>query len=216
MSVSLAYTKTASLSEKQPVAFIRNTLESHLRLIGKVEEAVHELGSTHPLLRPPIRKSDVRPRAMCTYYNSQLIAHTESVQLQLHTSLVKPTLVVQLNPRPQHSIHSWKVNMDAPRKTSHRISKPGILTATVGFFLVAYSIRWSRKGEGLGMYGISGVMLTSTLGALCLQGGIGLCMAWFMATNAHQDGGLDLPHSEPSSSLRGVDCEKKDVGIQGM
>lgn len=66
------------------------------------------------------------------------------------------------------------------------------------------------------MNGILGVILTSTLGALLLQGGFGLCMAWFMATNAHQDDGLELPHSEPSSSLRGVDYEKKDVGTQGM
>lgn len=66
------------------------------------------------------------------------------------------------------------------------------------------------------MYGILGVMLTSTLGALLLQGGIGLCMAWFMATNARHDGGLELPHSEPSSNLRGVDSEKKDLGTQGM
>ena len=106
--------------------------------------------------------------------------------------------------------------MDAPRKTSHRISKPGILTATVGFFLVAYSIRWSRVGEGLGTNGLLGVMFTSTLGALMLQGGIGLCMAWFMATNARPDGSLELPHSEPSSSLRCVNYEKKDVGTQGM
>jgi hypothetical protein len=106
--------------------------------------------------------------------------------------------------------------MDAPRKTTHRISKPGVLTATVGFLLVAYSIRWSRVGKDLGLNGIVGVMFTSTLGALLLQGGIGLCMAWFMATNARQDGGLELPGSEPSSSLRGVKYEKKDVGTQGM
>ena len=153
---------------------------------------------------------------MCIYYNSQLIAHTESVQRQLHTNLFKPTLVVLLTPRPQPNIHSWEANMDAPRKTTHRISKPGILTATVGFLLVAYSIRWSRAGEGLGINGILGVMLTSTLGALMLQGGIGLCMAWFMATRACQDGYLELPHSEPSSSLRCVNYEKKDVGTQGM
>jgi hypothetical protein len=105
--------------------------------------------------------------------------------------------------------------MDAPRKTTHRISKPGVLSAIVGFLLVAYSIRWSRSGEGLGMNGILRVMLTSTLGALLLQGGVGLCMAWFMATNARQDGGLELPHSEPSSSLRCLNHEKKDVGTQG-
>ena len=106
--------------------------------------------------------------------------------------------------------------MDAPRKTTHRISKPGVLSAAVGFLLVVYSIRWSRAGEGLGIIGILGVMFTSTLGALLLQGGLGFCMAWFMATNARQDGGLELPHSEPNSSLRGVGCEKQDVGTQGM
>jgi hypothetical protein len=77
--------------------FITNTFRLclfHLRLTGKVEEAVHELGSTHPLLRRPISKSDVRLRATCTYYNIQLTAHTQFVQCQLHSNLVKPTLVV--------------------------------------------------------------------------------------------------------------------------
>ena len=106
--------------------------------------------------------------------------------------------------------------MDAQRISTHRISKSGVLTATVGFLLVAYSIRWSRAGEGLGWNGIVGVMFTSTLGALLLQGGIGLCVAWFMATNTRQDGGFELLHREPNAGLRDVNYEKKDVGTQGM
>ncbi|OSS54723.1 hypothetical protein B5807_00252 [Epicoccum nigrum] len=105
--------------------------------------------------------------------------------------------------------------MDAPRKTTHRISRPGVLVAIVGFLLAAYSIRLSRAGEGPGFSGIAVVMLTSTLGALLLQGGIGLCMVWFMATNTDQDGRSELSHSASNSGLKGVNDEKTHVGTQG-
>ncbi|KAF3011174.1 hypothetical protein E8E13_011552 [Curvularia kusanoi] len=98
------------------------------------------------------------------------------------------------------------------RESTHRISRPGVLAAVTGLPIMAYSLEYGRTIYDRSAGGIIGVMLVSMLGAFLLQTGVGLCMAWFLATAVDHTGAVDLLPSESSLHSKSVGNEKRADG----
>lgn len=101
------------------------------------------------------------------------------------------------------------------RKSTHRVSKSGVLAAITGLSIMAYSLQCSRTVYDLSAGDLICVMLVSMLGAFLLQAGLGLCMTWFLVTTDDHDGAVDLLSSEPSSRLKSTDDEKRISDVPG-
>lgn len=101
------------------------------------------------------------------------------------------------------------------RESTHQVSRPGVLVAVTGLPIMAYSLKCSRTVYDLSAGGIIAVILVSTLGAFLLQTGVGLCMAWFMATTADHTGAVDLLPSEPPLHSKGLDDDKITYDLPG-